>query len=327
MKEPAVSVIMPCRDARHCIGRAIASVFAQTMRDFELIVVDDASRDGTAAFVAECFGNDPRVRLVRQATNEGPAACRNAALAMAQGTWIALLDADDAWEPWRLERLLEQSGDLDAIFDTLVAYDAVSQKITGPLFPAVPQGEVTVPLLLDGAATEGDYDLGYLKPMLRREFLRRHGLAYREHLRTGEDLVFYLELLLRRPRTRLVDTRGYIYTTPVGHASGQVSSHSHTQPRDDELRRELGSICAEAGARMTPLERQALADRMEALRKIAAVAMFYHARRTKNYRRACALAATRWSVQRELVGKLADRLGRALRPSPAAGQKPSVRRS
>ncbi len=90
----AVSVIIPVFNGATVVGGALESVFAQTYRDFEVIVVDDGSTDDTRAAVA-AFGD--RLRLLTQA-NWGPSAARNAGARIAQGRYLAFLDADDRWE-------------------------------------------------------------------------------------------------------------------------------------------------------------------------------------------------------------------------------------
>lgn len=99
---PRVSVLIPAYNAERYIGETIASALAQTHRDFEVIVVDDSSTDGTAAVLAS-FGN--AIKVHRQ-VNSGAATARNTAAALATGEWLAFLDADDLWEPRKLERQL-----------------------------------------------------------------------------------------------------------------------------------------------------------------------------------------------------------------------------
>ncbi len=99
---PRISVITPAHEAEAFLAGTLASVAGQTYEDWELVVVDDASRDATAQ-VAERF-EDPRVRTLRSPTNVGPAGARNLALDHATGELIALLDADDRWLPHYLER-------------------------------------------------------------------------------------------------------------------------------------------------------------------------------------------------------------------------------
>jgi hypothetical protein len=93
-----ISVIVPAYNATTTISAALRSALDQELAPIEVIVVDDGSQDGTADFVAKEF---PAVRLVRQA-NAGPSAARNAAADLAQGEWLAFLDADDLWLPQKL---------------------------------------------------------------------------------------------------------------------------------------------------------------------------------------------------------------------------------
>jgi glycosyltransferase involved in cell wall biosynthesis len=102
--EPTVSVLMPAFNAAGTIAPAIRSVLAQTRPDFELIVVDDGSTDGTGQ-VVEPFLEDGRIALVTQ-ENRGLAGARNTALARARGRYVSLLDSDDLWLPTYLEAVL-----------------------------------------------------------------------------------------------------------------------------------------------------------------------------------------------------------------------------
>lgn len=102
-----VSVIIPAYNAASTIAAAIESVLAQTRPPEEIIVVDDGSKDETTA-VVERFG--PAIRLVRQA-NAGCGQARNTGAREARGTWLAFLDADDAWLPTKLERQIPETAD------------------------------------------------------------------------------------------------------------------------------------------------------------------------------------------------------------------------
>ena len=96
------SVIIPTFDRAADVLQAGASALAQTYPHLEVLIIDDGSGDDTAARVAAAWGDDPRVRYLQQA-NAGPAAARNHGLRVATGDYIAFLDSDDVWLPWKLE--------------------------------------------------------------------------------------------------------------------------------------------------------------------------------------------------------------------------------
>jgi glycosyltransferase involved in cell wall biosynthesis len=104
-KKPEVTVCLPAFNGEPYLGRAIASVLAQTFADFELVVVDDASTDGTAAAVGRIA--DPRLRSIRNETNLGQEANWNRALAEASGKYVKILPQDDVLYPTCLERQRE----------------------------------------------------------------------------------------------------------------------------------------------------------------------------------------------------------------------------
>ncbi len=101
---PAVSVITPCYNAAGTLARAVASVQAQSFADWEMIVSDDGSTDGSAALAERLAAGEPRLRLLRWPGNSGAARARNRAIAAARGRYIAFLDADDEWLPEKLKR-------------------------------------------------------------------------------------------------------------------------------------------------------------------------------------------------------------------------------
>ena len=98
--EPKVSVVMSVYNGAKYLREAVDAVLAQTFSQFELIIVDDGSVDGTQEILAGC--SDARIRLLRNDRNLGPAVARNRALAAARGEYIAIQDADDASAPARL---------------------------------------------------------------------------------------------------------------------------------------------------------------------------------------------------------------------------------
>ncbi|MBI5164565.1 MAG: glycosyltransferase family 2 protein [Magnetospirillum sp.] len=97
-----VTVVIPTYNRAYCLPRALDSALTQSHAAVEVVVVDDGSTDGTAALLAGRYGGESRVRVLRQA-NAGVAAARNAGLAVSRGDYVAFLDSDDIWQPWKLE--------------------------------------------------------------------------------------------------------------------------------------------------------------------------------------------------------------------------------
>jgi glycosyltransferase involved in cell wall biosynthesis len=101
---PRVSVVIAARDASETIVATLASVRAQTVEDWEVVLVDDGSTDATADIAREA--SIDRLRVIRHQVAQGPGAARNRAIREARGELIAVLDADDAWRPRYLESQL-----------------------------------------------------------------------------------------------------------------------------------------------------------------------------------------------------------------------------
>ena len=141
-------MIVPAYNAASVIEETLRSALAQTLREIEVLVVDDGSTDDTAAVVGRVADGDPRVRLIRQA-NAGVAVARNAAIAEARGAYIAPLDADDVWFPEKLEAQvarMERGGErMGMVYCWSVMIDADS-RIRGSSFPCRVEGDVALRL-------------------------------------------------------------------------------------------------------------------------------------------------------------------------------------
>lgn len=102
-----VSIIMPTYKCGRFIAESIRSVQNQTYHNWELIIVDDCSEDGTIGIVQDIQKEDNRIHVFSNAQNSGAAVSRNVALKEARGRWIAFLDSDDLWEPTKLEKQIK----------------------------------------------------------------------------------------------------------------------------------------------------------------------------------------------------------------------------
>jgi glycosyltransferase involved in cell wall biosynthesis len=191
---PAVAVIMPAYDAAAFIGEAIDSVLAQTFVDWELVVVDDGSTDGTSGVVAAY--DDPRIRLLVIEHSGLPSVARNRGLASSESRYVAFLDADDLWRPHKLARQL-------AMFDSRpevgLVHTDFEQLRDGALepFPAPPGLTASGPQFERLAV--GNY-IANSSVLFRRELLEQHGVFDEDpRLRGTEDFELWLRLSPHTP--------------------------------------------------------------------------------------------------------------------------------
>jgi glycosyltransferase involved in cell wall biosynthesis len=114
MTNELVSIITPMYNAARFVGQTIESVLAQTYPRWEMLIVDDGSRDSSYDIAVAYAKKDPRIKVFRQ-ENAGSAAARNNGIRNANGRYIALLDADDLWEPVFLESQLKLMNEKNAV--------------------------------------------------------------------------------------------------------------------------------------------------------------------------------------------------------------------
>lgn len=261
---------MAAWQAEETLEASVASALAQRDVALEVIVVDDASRDGTLALAQRLAAADPRVRALGLAQNGGPAAARNAALAEARGEWVAVLDADDAMRPGRLAELIafgaETGADIVCDDLALVAEGASD----GPSFLGDPTGSAARQWDLDAylagnQARPTQPSLGFLKPLFRRRFLEEHALRYDESLRNGEDFHLVLAALACGAALWFRPGAGYLYTTRTGSVSNRLDP-AHAIP----LGRADAAFLASHGARLSPQTRALMQERMDRIADFAA---------------------------------------------------------
>lgn len=182
---PRVSVVMPAYNCEKYIGEAIGSVLNQTMRDWELIVIDDCSKDGTCRIVEELAAKDSRIRLVRNEKNLGPAGSRNKGLDLAAGQYIALLDSDDLWRSEKLEKQLQlaEEKNADFIYCSYAIMDENGKKRSE---------DYVVPLETDLKAMLATNVVGCSTVMLSAEILRDRRFSSEFY---HEDYALWLKIL------------------------------------------------------------------------------------------------------------------------------------
>jgi len=235
-----ISVIIANYNGSAFLADAIRSACAQTLRDIEVIISDDASSDGSVAIVRQLIDEDSRVRLVESRTNAGAAAARNRAIDVARGRWIAIMDSDDLMHPDRLRALLRASvtSDADMIADDQLLFD--SERRTAPetllegAWAKKPRQMFARDYLAANNLYGGGPAFGYLKPIIRSSFLTRHAIRYDEQLLIAEDYNLVVRLLMVGARFWVVPQLGYFYRRHGASLSHRLNMLALTRIRDVE---------------------------------------------------------------------------------------------
>jgi succinoglycan biosynthesis protein ExoO len=270
---PYVSVIIPAFNAADFVEAAYRSLLGQTNGDWEALFVNDGSRDGTLGVVQSIAMADKRVKVIDLPTNCGPAYARNAALAIAEGHWIAVLDADDVYSPYRLEALTRagEENRADVVLDNQYVIDPISKRVTSLAFE--PAGDepttLTFPDYLRNIQSNTLFDFGYLKPVLRRRWMMFNNIKYQERLRLGEDLMLLCECYACQARVTLVPKPYYHYYFQYSPASRQKSPTTRTDASYGPLLEAIDEFLEKHGAKRSQLEQRLLKSAREALHETA----------------------------------------------------------
>ncbi|BCH58117.1 glycosyltransferase family 2 protein [Agrobacterium vitis] len=207
-----VCVIIAAKNASATVARAVRSALAEA-ETHEVVVVDDGSVDGTGAEALSADDNSGRLKIIRFDHNRGPAAARNCAIEASTAPLLAILDADDFFLPGRFTQMMaEDQWDFIADNIVFVKEECVSQVNTGvKRFRRQARLLVLEDFIAGNISQRGAQrgEIGFLKPVMRRDFLDRHGLRYNEKLRLGEDYDLYARALVAGARYKIIHSCGY----------------------------------------------------------------------------------------------------------------------
>lgn len=319
---PRVTVAIPVYNSASTLARAIRSAAAQTLRDIEILVADDGSTDDSAAVAEAMALDDRRIRVIRLFTNGGKPRAMNAMVEAARGDWVAVLDADDTYLPDRLERLVraaEEHG-VEMAADNLLYLDAGVDRVLRTGFdPAIGTRVIGTDELVRTASTFAEFDLGVLKPVVRRRFVLEHGLRYYEGTRLAEDFYYLLMFFVAGGRACLVSEPLYQWTLPFGTVSRRWTGTGGGAWRYDyrqalranehfiEVMRQRGEAGAEAMLRARSRQYGAMIPYLDAQRQAA----------EGRWLRCVMTIARHPSTYRLLLTRVAGRVRRALRGASA----------
>jgi succinoglycan biosynthesis protein ExoO len=224
---PNVSVVMPVYNGERTLMEAVDSVLNQTYQDFELIICNDASTDETQNLLKKI--TDDRVKIILNLHNLGEGPTRDRAIELARGAWIAVIDADDAWAPERLEVMLREA---DGSTDKMIFDDIIECHDT-------PSGMVPCHVLRGKCAFGGNgvdtvevpiadfvcKNRLLIKPLFPLKYVKKYKVLHSSR-RFAEDTEFFLTLLAYGLTIRYVPRAMYYYRITPGSMSALANRSS-----------------------------------------------------------------------------------------------------
>ena len=213
---PKVSIIIPVYNAEAAIRRCVDSVLEQEFTDFELLLMDDGSRDGSPAILDEYAAKDPRVRVVHK-KNSGVSSTRNMAIGMAEGEWLQFLDADD-WITKDATKLFVRTAEENGA-DMVIAdfYRVVGEHTSR-------KGDISGEKVITSKEygdymlrNPADYYYGVLwNKLFRREAVVKNDLRMDESIHWCEDFIFNMSYILHAERIAVLPVPVYYYVKTEG---------------------------------------------------------------------------------------------------------------
>ncbi len=186
-KQPLVSIITPSYNSEKYIRETVKSVQEQTYTNWEMIIVDDCSKDNSRAVLEELASEEERIKIHFLQENSGAAVARNTAIRLAKGKYIAFLDSDDKWKPNKLQTQLEFMQKHDYAF-TFSGYDLMNEN--GELLGK----SVEIPQSIDYHGLLKNTIIGCLTVIVNRE---KVGEFQMPNIRARQDLALWLLILKR----------------------------------------------------------------------------------------------------------------------------------
>ena len=194
---PKVSIVVPVYNVQAYLGACLDSILAQTVKDFEVICVEDCSTDGSLSILQAYSQKDPRIRVIRHAKNSGLSAARNTGIDEARGDWVLFVDSDDVVSKTLCERTLAAAQELDADV-VFYGHTAFSDGEAPP-----PEPGCTKPVLADRRALLAKHAFAWTK-LVRRDLLVSKNIRFPLGL-CFEDVPVHWRLVIESVRPALLN--------------------------------------------------------------------------------------------------------------------------
>ena len=240
-----VSIIVPVFKVEAYLDRCVKSLVGQTLKDIEIILVDDGSPDRSPLICDEWAERDTRIRVIHK-SNEGLGLTRNAGIKKATGEYVAFVDSDDFVEPDMYQRLYNEckNNDLDCIYSEFNVDNYPSFRVVNRPEKLYLGREEIEELRLDIVGAEPSYISGVkyhcssCKGLYSRKLIQKHNLRFKsEREYISEDMLFNLEFLYKAERVKIVPWQYYHYCL-----NGASLSHSYRPDRWEKLLKMLDHL-------------------------------------------------------------------------------------
>lgn len=210
MTNPKISVIVPVYNVRHYLPHCIDSILSQNFPNFELLLIDDGSKDSSGAICDEYAKKDSRIRVFHK-ENGGVSSARNLGLDNAKGEWLTFVDSDDWIEKNYLSTLLEGTiCDLSicncSIENSNIIFDSVIENGL--------QDKTAIENLLNNGKFTGYAFMGPYCKLFRKTIIDKHHIRYKENVSSGEDALFVLDYFCHINNYFGIDKNLYHYWQP-----------------------------------------------------------------------------------------------------------------
>ncbi len=274
-KEPAISITMPVYNSAATVENAINSILNQSFKDIEIIIVDDASKDNTPDVIKKLSDANPgKIKIITLPQNGGVGAARHEAIKNCSGKWITMLDADDWYLPGRLEKLFldAQRLNADLICDNLALFDHSLDRIVGctklgqKLCSRNKEVVLSGRMLFELDNAYRRHHLGFIKPMVRAQFLREKNINYKTNLRMAEDFLFLSEIVLSGARSFIMPYANYVYVHRTSPSTRTFSPNSRADRGYVGIDSADNYIWEKYGATMTQAEKRGLAKKQQSIK-------------------------------------------------------------
>ncbi|WP_159459770.1 glycosyltransferase family 2 protein [Scatolibacter rhodanostii] len=223
-----ISVVVPIYNRKDKIEQAVNCILAQTIQDFELILVDDGSTDGSTEICGQLAEKDKRIKVIYQ-KNGGVSMARNAGLAYATGEWLVFMDSDDAVKPDMYEKMLasaqKNQTDLVVCGISNILFDANDKKVREEVIT-----EADSVLANKDACVQKVLSLlrsslihSPVNKLYKMSIIRGHDISFLPNISLGEDLIFNLEYLKSVQSIAFLEEPLYLYR--ASQTDGLVSAY------------------------------------------------------------------------------------------------------